>query len=463
MGKTRGESNKEKEIERKARKLHKKWVESGQRGLNDPNDPSEEWGKIDNPEVEKKFREIHDEWLWEHREEFECESPPPYDLKWNVPNELSDNKEAKIGNEDILQVLEWMKPYAPLLSVIRFTAEKYGEAEVLKVVVGTEVKKYLRDLIDLFFYEEMDYENMDAGTLAQQAESVALVVTPIFQFKGVPDLGETVPPEFFDYLLQQPNPLGQFCSILFFAEHFRLLCAELDRRVQEHPELESLCKYSIAKGVDEEKQWGGFRVFLPDEFQRSEAFEEIRKMIEPSLSPKLWNYMHNDEDANSEGVERLWQEVERYTRAIEEDYPKVIVDGLKGMLKTSLRDETQRGIDAQRKRESRHRDKETPEANLPTTEDGKKSPLELIANRQGRETNPFEGFENREILNDLIRRAKLPKREQMVLDLTCEEKSDREIALALKKAFGKEVSEGNVRKLRHDAEQKLREFVATTE
>jgi len=63
--------------------------------------------------------------------------------------------------------------------------------------------------------------------------------------------------------------------------------------------------------------------------------------------------------------------------------------------------------------------------------------------------------ERRETLDSLIREALTSRRQQLVIGLGRQGKTDREIVIALEEAFGKPTSERNVRKLRYDAIRKL--------
>jgi hypothetical protein len=94
-----------------------------------------------------------------------------------------------------------------------------------------------------------------------------------------------------------------------------------------------------------------------------------------------------------------------------------------------------------------------------TDKDTGESQLELIAARQELVETPFEDeLDDRERLNSILQEARLTDRQRLVIDLTRQERNDTEIALALKKAFGKRVKDGNVRKLKHDAIEKLRRY-----
>lgn len=47
-----------------------------------------------------------------------------------------------MDKQEMPEVPEWIKPYGPLLGAIHFATEKYGEAEVLKVIAESEVKRH---------------------------------------------------------------------------------------------------------------------------------------------------------------------------------------------------------------------------------------------------------------------------------------------------------------------------------
>ncbi|MEE8373137.1 MAG: hypothetical protein V3R87_05450 [Dehalococcoidia bacterium] len=88
-------------------------------------------------------------------------------------------------------------------------------------------------------------------------------------------------------------------------------------------------------------------------------------------------------------------------------------------------------------------------------EDGGTSSLaDLIADRG---ESGFDEDERRLTLDAIATRAKLTKRQQLVFDMKREDREDTEIALALKERFGKPSSQGNVRKLHHDAMIRLRQ------
>ena len=88
--------------------------------------------------------------------------------------------------------------------------------------------------------------------------------------------------------------------------------------------------------------------------------------------------------------------------------------------------------------------------------------LERIAARQGLvETSFQDEFDARELLDSILQEAKLTKRQRMAIDLTLEGRKDAQITLELKKAFGKSVTEVNVRSLRSDAIRRLKEVVLT--
>lgn len=93
---------------------------------------------------------------------------------------------------------------------------------------------------------------------------------------------------------------------------------------------------------------------------------------------------------------------------------------------------------------------------LEAMEDTHGSLLDLIQ----ADTGNLEEIDHRRTLEALAK-AKLPERQNLVIDLTLKGKGDEEIALALKKRFGKKSSMTGVRKLRHDAHKRLKRMRST--
>ncbi len=296
----------------------------------------------------------------------------------------------------------------------------------------------------------------------------------------VPDPEEII--DFFSVFIDARNygPLTRYRFLIssIYLWHFALDGAR--ERAKGHPELEIIIGYMVASYTHLTDLC---QKLAPKDYSSPDRNGTLKKMGEIlKIKGIAWNYKKgllgkgfSWEDKKREAVmtaqEGLYKGMETWvSKNVQEIIAEGLTDHLKHSLKTAVVNRLLDKIDEVKKVEIEVGDKlgkketvkvqrEIPASVLlpQDTEYTSNDLLELIAARQGLVENRFEDeLDNRDLLDRILQNATLTKRQRLVINLTREGRSDVEMTLALEKAFGKRVTETNVRKLKHEAIQKLR-------
>ncbi|MFC1934886.1 hypothetical protein ACFLXZ_01040 [Chloroflexota bacterium] len=273
------------------------------------------------------------------------------------------------------------------------------------------------------------------------------------------------------YHIQRQFPKLEIDLITKIAEASLLSPADKEDIIKD---IESECDLLVRCTVVQLSGYG--EEHLDEQSALSKAFNDIEKVLK--IQGIAWKYKdsllgigfsakHKWREARITAQEGLHKGIKTW---VSKDIQKIITEGLTGHLGYSLKravvnkllDEIDRvhKVTIQDEYGEYEEQRKIPESILVvdgSDEDTDKSPLDLIAFRQGLTQTSFEDqLDNRDLLDRILQEAQLTKRQRLVIDLTRQGREDIEIVLALQKAFGKPTTEGNVRKLKHDAIQKLK-------
>ncbi|MBE9515076.1 MAG: hypothetical protein IMY79_02940 [Chloroflexi bacterium] len=300
-----------------------------------------------------------------------------------------------------------------------------------------------------------------------------------------------LPTEFVNQQIITIYPSCPFMGYAFTVNsvsRWQFAVKELERRAIEHPELAGFLKYHTATDTiiaELCRKLAPKDYRLPEEYKSREQLEEaMRKPLssiarrhkvsyvaaQGGLFEAVYHWKAKAYEAVIAGLEGklipsllrivknriidLWREenpqlAALWKEAVRENKPKNPIE--RWALMEKVKEEYEKMPPWKKAPLSLDRETEK--------EDGETSCLvDLIPGEQGLEV--YNEIERRDVLAALIEEARLPKRQQLVIDLTREGKTDRQIVLALEEAFNKVSSEGNVRKLRHDGIQRLKQVAS---
>lgn len=397
-------------------------------------------------EVKERAKELHWKWLKKHSENFKAVAPP---RKLFPPEE-------HFGAEVLQELLDG------------------GKTGTLSVLILANVVK------------RIDFERMDVRELWELAVDGAAYEV-VFRLCGEHRPGEVslleeLPGAFIDFW--RGRGLFPFVHFLTAIIAGRLCRLEIERRAEKQPVAKWVQGYIIGKDVDAQRELDIRGVI--DEKTLAEiannSTQQVLKIMEPYTRPLVKRFPKGIISESRDESQRPVTEAEvtaqegileglEYWR--EKGLQEAVFAGLEGRLPFSLR------LAAKRNLLDEIEDKVVVEIDGEEYEVSRVSPISSLIGEGAAEDDTgitllellderlseggFEEADRKLTLDAAIENAKLPKREQMVVDLRRKGKSDREIALALKEAFGKRVSESNVRKLWHDALQRLKGIMPTTE